>query len=45
MLAEARRAWADARAGPARTLVREAGRIAPGLSSLPRARALVAGTA
>ena len=45
MLAEARRAWADGRAGPARTLVREAGRIAPGLSSLPRARALVAETA
>jgi hypothetical protein len=43
MLAEARRAWAGGRAGAARRLVRDAARIAPGLSSLPRARALVAG--
>ena len=45
MLAEARTAWAAGRIDSARTLVREAGRIAPGRSSLPRARALVAETA
>ena len=45
MLAEARAAWAAGSADQARALVREAARIAPGLSSLPRARALVAGPA
>jgi hypothetical protein len=45
MLAEARTAWAAGRIDSARTLVREAGRIAPELSSLPAARALVAGPA
>ncbi len=42
MLAEARRVRTT-RPGRARALVRDAARIAPWLSSLPRLRALVAG--